>query len=451
MDVLVLARVQFALTIMFHYLYVPFSIGLGLMLVLMEGTYLVTGNKLYERMTRFFVKIFALTFAVGVATGIVMEFQFGTNWSRYSRFVGDVFGSALAAEGIFAFFLESGFLALLVFGWDRVGKKTHFLATAMVALGSTFSAVWIVIANSWMQTPAGHRIVGEGHAARAQIVDFWAMVFNPSSMTRLAHVLGGCWLAGAFLVLSISAWYALKGKHFDFAKAGFRFGLAVALTVGLYQLITGHSGGGIVAKHQPAKLAAMEGHFKTGPADLYLLGRADEERGVTTGLAIPGGLGLLLFGDPHRSIPGLDAFAPADRPPVNRVFQAYHLMVAIGFTLIGLSLAGVVLLWRERLFRARWLLWCYVFAVGLPPLANQAGWTASEVGRQPWIVYGLMRTEAGISPNVDAGQILFSVLLFSFVYLLLFALFIFLLNGKIKHGPEDGPARTEPGLHRADA
>ena len=207
MDVEVLARLQFAFTIAFHYIYPPLSIGLGVLLVMMEGMYLWTKDPLYERMTKFWVKIFALTFAIGVATGIVMEFEFGTNWATYSRYVGDVFGSALAAEGIFAFFLESGFLALLVFGWDKVGPRTHFFATVMVALGAMFSAVWIVVANSWQQTPAGYHVVGEGIEARAEIVDFWAKVFNPSSVDRLCHVLSGAWLAGAFLVISVSAYF----------------------------------------------------------------------------------------------------------------------------------------------------------------------------------------------------------------------------------------------------
>src|SRR5271156_3343642 len=213
MDVLTLSRIQFGATIAFHYIYPPLSIGLGVMLVLMEGAWLKTHNTIYHQMARFWTKVFALTFAIGVATGIVMEFEFGTNWATYSRFVGDVFGSALAAEGIFAFFLESGFLAVLLFGWDKVGRKMHFFATCMVALGAHFSAIWIVVANSWMQTPAGYHIVGEGLNARAEIVDFWAMALNPSSLVRLGHVILGCWLAGAFLVISVAAYYMLKKRH----------------------------------------------------------------------------------------------------------------------------------------------------------------------------------------------------------------------------------------------
>ncbi len=219
MDVLLLSRIQFAFTIAFHYLYPPLSIGLGVTLVIMEGLWLKTNNPIYHQMARFWTRVFALTFAIGVATGIVMEFEFGTNWATYSRYVGDVFGSALAAEGIFAFFLESGFLAILLFGWDKVGRKLHYFATWMVCLGAHFSAVWIVVANSWMQTPAGFHVVGEGSDARAEITDFWAMVFNPSAMDRLSHTLCGAWQAGAFLVVSVSAFYLLRRKHLDSPNA----------------------------------------------------------------------------------------------------------------------------------------------------------------------------------------------------------------------------------------
>ena len=240
MDVLTLSRAQFALTIGIHYVYPPLSIGLGIVLVIVEGFWLGTRRPIYHQMARFWTKVFALTFAIGVATGIVMEFEFGTNWATYSRYVGDVFGSALAAEGIFAFFLESGFLAVLLFGWDKVGPKLHFFATCMVCLGAHFSAIWIVVANSWMQTPAGFHIVGEGLKARAEITDFWAMVFNPSTVDRLFHTLCGAWQAGAFLVVSVSAWYLLKRRHGEFAKASLRVGLMVGLAASLLQLVSGH-------------------------------------------------------------------------------------------------------------------------------------------------------------------------------------------------------------------
>ena len=228
LDVVVLSRAQFALTIMFHYLFPPLSIGLGALLVAMEGMYLRTGNRQYEAMTRFWTKVFAVNFAVGVSTGIVMEFEFGTNWASYSRFVGDVFGSALASEGLFAFFLESGFLSVLVFGWDRVTPRVHFFSTCMVFLGSVFSSVWIIIANSWMHTPAGYRLETEGDHTRAVITDFWAMVFNPSSMERLVHTLLGAFVLGAFFVMSISAFYVLRGRHRDFAEKSFTLGLILA-------------------------------------------------------------------------------------------------------------------------------------------------------------------------------------------------------------------------------
>ncbi len=434
-----LARLQFAFTVGFHYIYPPLSIGLGVILVLMEGMYLKTKNPLYEKMTKFWVKIFALTFAMGVATGIVMEFEFGTNWATYSRFVGDVFGSALAAEGIFAFFLESGFLAILVFGWDKVGPKTHFFSTIMVSFGSMLSAVWIVVANSWQQTPAGFHIVGQGLNARAEVTDFWGVVFNPSSMDRLSHVLSGAWLAGAFLVISVSAYYILKNKHLEFAKSSLKIGLVFAMFASLFQLYTGHASAVGVSENQPAKLAAMEAHYDSSAvAPLYLFGWVNNDKQeVNFGVKIPGMLSYLVSGDFDHMITGLNSFKPEDRPPVNIVFQTYHLMVAIGFALIAISLLGLILWWRGGLFNHKWLLWIFVISVLGPQIANQVGWITAEVGRQPWIVYGLLRTSEALSKAVEANQIVFSLVLFSIVYLLLFILFIFLLDQKIKHGPED--------------
>ncbi len=438
MDVLTLSRLQFAGTVSFHYIYPPLSIGLGVMLVIIEGLWLKTKNPLYHQMARFWTRVFALTFAIGVATGIVMEFEFGTNWATFSRFVGDVFGSALAAEGIFAFFLESGFLAVLLFGWDKVGRKMHFFSTCMVCLGAHFSAIWIVVANSWMQTPAGFHIVGEGTKARAEITDFWAIVFNPSSMDRLFHTVCGAWQAGAFLVASVSAWYLLKKKHEAFAKASMRVGLAVGLVASLLQLVSGHESAKGVAKNQPAKLAAFEGLYETeNHAPLVLFGWMDEKNERVVGPRIPGLLSYLVHGDASKPVTGLREFKPEDRPPVQRVFQLYHLMVGIGFGMIAVAVFGVFFCWREVLFRKRWMLWLLVLSVLGPQIANQAGWFAAEMGRQPWIVYGLMRTAVGLSAVVKAEAVLGSLILFMFIYLLLFAVFVYLLNDKIQHGPDD--------------
>src|SRR5471032_2646137 len=438
MDVLTLSRIQFGATIAFHYIYPPLSIGLGVMLVIMEGAWLRTHNTLYHQMARFWTKVFALTFAIGVATGIVMEFEFGTNWATYSKFVGDVFGSALAAEGIFAFFLESGFLAVLLFGWDKVGRKMHFFSTCMVCLGAHFSAVWIVVANSWMQTPAGYHIVGTGMHARAEVTDFWQVVFNPSMVDRLSHTICGAWQAGAFLVVSVSAWYMLKNKFTNFAHASLRISLTVALIASLLQLASGHHSAQQVAKNQPAKLAAFEGLYQTtSNAPLTVIGWVDEKNEQTHGIQIPGLLSFLAHNDFHASVTGLDAFAKEDRPPVAWSFFFFHGMVAIGTALILISALGFLYFRKGTLHERRWLLWILVFSVLGPQLANQLGWFAAEVGRQPWLVYGLMRTPEGLSKVVQANVVFSSLFLFSFIYFLLFAVFIYLLNDKIQHGPHD--------------
>jgi cytochrome bd ubiquinol oxidase subunit I len=438
MDVLTLARIQFGATVAFHYLFPPLSIGLGVMLVIMEAAWLKTNNPIYHQLARFWTRVFALTFAIGVATGIVMEFEFGTNWANYSRFVGDVFGSALAAEGIFAFFLESGFLAVLLFGWDKVSRKVHFFSTCMVCLGAHFSAVWIVVANSWMQTPAGYHLVTHDGVTRAEITDFWQLVFNPSSMDRLFHVLCGAWQAGAFLVVSVSAWYVLKKKHTDFARASLRIGLSVGLVASLLQLFSGDSSAREVAHYQPAKLAAFEGLYQTtNHAPLTLVGYVNEKEQKVVGLQWPGLLSFLVAHNTDATVTGLDAFPPDDRPPVQACFLFFHGMVAIGFALIAIAALGCFYSWRKVLFEKRWMLWILVFSVLGPQIANQLGWFAAEVGRQPWIVYGVMRTSAGVSPVVHAPAILTSLILFAMVYLLLFAVFIYLLNDKIQHGPDE--------------
>jgi cytochrome d ubiquinol oxidase subunit I len=439
MDVEILSRIQFAFTVAFHYIYPPLSIGLGLLLVIFEGIFIKTGDKQYEVLARFWTKIFALTFGIGVATGIVMEFEFGTNWATYSKYVGDVFGSALAAEGIFAFALESGFLGVLLFGWNRVKPWVHLVATVGVFLGSMFSAVWIVVANSWQQTPAGYHIVGEGLEARAEITDFWAMVFNPSSMDRLFHVWIGALLAGAFLVLSVHAYYLLKGRYIAISKKAFKIALTVATVLSLSQLLSGHQSAHGVTENQPAKLAAFEGHYAANePADMYIFGWVDEENEKVYGVKVPGGLSFLVAFDSSTKLPGLKAF-PADEVPsqVNAVFQLYHLMVSIGIALIGLTLYATFLRFRGRLFSKKWLLTVFAFSVLLPQVANQVGWFAAEMGRQPWVVYGLLRTSDALSKSVNANQVLSSLIMFFIIYTILFLLFLYLLNKKIMKGPYD--------------
>lgn len=367
-----------------------------------------------------------------------MEFEFGTNWATYSKYVGDIFGSALAAEGIFAFALESGFLGVLLFGWNRVPAWVHFVSTVGVFLGSMFSAVWIVVANSWQQTPTGYKIVGEGMNARAEITDFWAMVFNPSSIDRLSHTWIGAFLAGSFLVLSVHSYYLLKNKHIDISKKAIPIALTIATFFSLAQLVTGHHSADGVSKNQPAKLAAMEGHYDSiAPADMYILGWVDQQNQQVKGLKIKGGLSFLLDGDSGKEVKGLNSFPKEDQPKqVNAIFQFYHIMVSIGMALIGISLLSFYFLLRKKLFAKRWLLVILSFSVLLPQIANQVGWFTAEMGRQPWVVYGLLRTSDALSAAVTANQVWFSLILFTLIYLILFVLFIYLLNKKIKHGPE---------------
>lgn len=455
LSALFLSRLQFAATIAFHYLFPPLTIGLGLLIVIYEGIYLRTKLKVYETLTKFWVKIFAITFGMGVATGIVMEFQFGTNWSAYSRYVGDIFGSALAAEGIFAFFLESGFLAVLVFGWDKVSPTMHFVSACLVSFGSILSAVWIIVANSWQQTPAAFRIVTETvngiERTRAEITDFWGLVFNPSSMVRLVHVLLAAFLLAGFVVMSISAYYILKKKHLDFAKRGFVIALFMAAISALLLPIVGHKHAVVVAEYQPAKLAAFEGLWETQTnAPLYLWGFPDEKNEtVRGGIAVPGLLSWLVHFDAKKEVTGLDAFAKEDRPPVAVTFYSYHLMVIFGMYFIGLTLLMLLYLWRGTLFDAKWLLKITMWSVLLPYAANQLGWMAAEVGRQPWAVYGLLRTADSPSPAVAMGDVLASLILFLILYAALLMVYVYVLDRRIKAGPGIFE-ESEPPPHAMD-
>lgn len=449
MDVEFLARLQFALTIMFHYIYPPLSIGLGVVMVIVEGIYLKTGDIRYLNIAKFWTKIFALTFALGVATGIVMEFEFGTNWSTYSRYVGDVFGSALAAEGVFAFFLESGFLALLLFGWNKVGPKLHFFSTLMVCLGAHFSAIWIVVANSWMQTPAGFKIAGEGLHARAEITSFWEMVFNPSSMVRLSHTVTGAWLAAAFLVISIAAYYTLKGLYPFFSKLSAKLGCILALVALALQAYTGMRGAEIVAHHQPLKLAAFEALYHTqkeAPYSIIGIPNKKEQR-IDYALSIPGLLSLLAFEDVHAEVKGLDAFPQEDHPNVNVLYFSYRLMIGMWILMTVVVIWLSFSLWKDRLQQQRLLLKCMLISVVFPQIGNQLGWLCAEMGRFPWIVYGQLRISEGLSKSVVANQVLTSIIMFGIVYLFLFVMFIYLLDHKIRLGPEKSEEEAMPYHH----
>ena len=442
LDVLMLSRIQFAMTIMFHYLFPPLSIGLGVLLVAFEALYHRTGDADYRDLARFWTRVFAVNFAVGVATGVVMEFQFGTNWGRFSKFAGDVFGSALAAEGIFAFFLESGFLAVLVFGWDRVSPRMHLFATTMVALGATFSAIWIIVANSWMNTPAGHRVVVRNGVTRAEVVDFWAMIFNPSSTHRVIHVLLGAYLMGAFFVLSVSAWHVLKGNHKRASSKAFRVALVMAaLAVGAI-FLSGDAQARKVSKTQPAKLAAYEGHFRSSPGGtpMTLIGWPNTREGrLDYKIAVPGMLSMLVSGDPNKPVTALDQFPERDRPPVVVPFLAYHAMVYTWGAMASLVALGLWGWWRGILFDRRWLMWPFVLGVIAPVIANQAGWVASEVGRQPWVVQGLQRTSEAHSHRMPPHHVIASIAMFATVYVLLGIVWLRLIDRLVRQGPEPTP------------
>ncbi len=447
MDAVFLSRVQFALTSGFHYIYPPLSIGLGLLLVIIEGAYLRTKKPIYLQMTKYWTKVFALTFALGVATGVVQVFGFGTNWATYSRFIGDVFGSALAAEGVFAFFLEAGFLGIMLFGWERVSEKVHYLATILVAVGAHFSAIWIVIANSWMQTPAGFKVVGEGLEARAVVTDFWQMMFNPSAVDRLVHVILGCWLAGIFLFISICAYYMHKKRFNEFASKGLKLGLSLAAIILVLQLISADSSANIVAKHQPAKLAAMEGVFTTQESTpMGLIGWANAKERTVKGIQIPGFLSFLVHRDFTTPVIGLDQIPESEWPPVNPVFQAYHLMIYMWVAMAVVTFIGLILWKKKKLAKAKWALKGLMISVIFPQVANQVGWMTAEIGRQPWIVWGQLRTVHGVSRSIDPQQVVWSLIMFIMIYTLLFILFIFLLDRKIKHGPEE--AKVQEVVYR---
>lgn len=438
MDPVFLARLQFALTIAFHFIFPAITIGLALLIAVAATIAWRTGRSAWARAVDFWLKPFAVTFAVGVASGIVMEFQFGTNWSRYATFVGDIFGAPLAAEGVFAFFLESTFLGLLLFGRSRLSAGGRAFAAWMVALGSTLSAFWIIVANSWMQTPAGYEIVGE----RAVLTDFWAAVFNPSTLPRYAHTVAACWTVGAFFMTGISAWYVLRSRSLDVATRSLKLGLAVAVVGSALMFVTGDAHARQVAHTQEAKFAAMNALYRTAegvPLTIFALppSQDPEQAPQSPEIQVARLLSFLAFGSFQAPITGLDAFPVEDWPPIAPTFLAYHNMVILGTLMLLVMAGGLYLWWRGRLTSSRTWLRLAVLSIPLPLVATQLGWMSAEVGRQPWIVYGLMRTAEATSPVVRAEELALSIILFGALYLVLGALWIYVLVREIRHGPPE--------------
>ena len=433
MDAVLLARLQFAMTIGFHYLFPPLTIGLAWLIVWILARHLRTGDPVYRQMARFWIRVFAVSFAIGVATGITMEFQFGTNWAEYSRFVGDIFGAPLAAEGIFTFFLESTFLGVLLWGEHKVSPRLYAFSALMVAVGSTSSAFWIIAANSWQQTPAGFALVG----GRAELTDFWAAVFNPSTVPRFLHAVDAALITGAFFMAGLSAWFLLRREHVEFARRSLAIGLVVAAAATWVQWPLGHYHAVQVAQTQPAKLAAFEGLWETqSAAPLLVFGLPDVDAERTRfALELPGALSIGVGGSSDTVVQGLTDFPREDRPPILLSFLSFHGMVGLGCWFSWITAFGLVLLWRRRAHTYRPFLWGLLLTVPLPFLGNELGWIAAEVGRQPWIVQGLLRTSDAASEVVSAGQIVASIVMFGVLYTLLFFLWIFLLRRKLRHGP----------------
>jgi len=428
-------RVQFAFTVMFHYLFPILTMGLGSFLALLATLHLWTGQERYAVAARFWTRIFVVSFALGVVTGIPLEFEFGTNWSRFASFGGGIFGQMLPLEGVYAFFLESGFIGLFLFGAGRVHRVIHWLAGLGVAFGSLLSGYFIVAADAWMQHPVGFTQDASG---AIQLQSFWKVLFNPYAGWQFAHTINGALLTAAFVLAAVGAFYSLMGWHRDFARLSLRMGVIAGLVLGLTQLFpTGDMDGRNVVHYQPIKLAAMEGLFENQKgAPLAIVGMPDTQRGILLDpIYVPHMLSFLAYGDFAATVDGLNSYPRDLWPPVELTYYAYHVMVGLGTIFIAIMLLGAGLLWRGRLYNARWFLWILMLAVPFPFIANEAGWMVTEIGRQPWLVYGLMRTEAGTSLNVAAGETVFTTLGFAGIYLMLGLLFLLLTGKVIAEGP----------------
>jgi cytochrome d ubiquinol oxidase subunit I len=438
MDTLLLSRLQFTATTIFHFFFVPLTLGLSLLVAVMETRYARTGDETYLQMTKFWGKLFLINFAVGVVTGITLEFQFGTNWSGYSAYVGDIFGSLLAIEATAAFFLESTLIGVWVFGWKKLSRRAHATVMWLVAGASNLSAIWILTANGWMQQPVGYAL----RNGRAELTDFAAVVFNTFSILQILHVVPAALLLAAFFIMGVSAYHLLKKQHVDFFMRSFRIGLAVGAVTAFWVIL----GGDMHAKHvtqvQPAKLAAMESLWNTtAQAPIYLFAVPDEqnERNRVEIGAIPGVLSFLGHGDFNAEVKGLKAFPRDERPPVLLTFLSFRVMVALGTYFAVMMIIGIFI--RKRLQENPWYLKLMMYSIPLPFLAHTAGWVLAEVGRQPWIVYGLMRTADAVSP-IAASQVAVSLAAFILVYGLLGGVGYYLIGKYARLGPAavGGPA-----------
>jgi cytochrome d ubiquinol oxidase subunit I len=441
-DPVLLSRLQFAFTIAFHILFPTLTIGLACFLALVEGLWLRTKDTRWRDLYRFWVKVFALAFGMGVVSGIPMSFQFGTNFSTFSTATGNVIGPLLGYEVLTAFFLEASFLGVMLFGWKRVGPGLHFLATLMVAFGTTLSAFWILSANSWMQTPQGHVLAADGVF---HVADWWRVIFNPSFPYRLAHMVLATLLTTSFVVAAVSAWQVLRDRHGDTARKALKLALGAAAILAPLQLLAGDAHGLNTLEHQPTKVAAMEGNWHAGPNIPLLLFAIPDQAAETNHLevGIPGGASLILRHDPAGVVPGLTDVPPEDRPPVAVVFYAFRIMVGLGVLMIGVAWLGVLL--RKRLPRP--YLWGLVAMGPSGFLATLAGWTVTEVGRQPFTVYGLMRTADSVSPQLEGPEVMTSLMLFAIVYNMVLAAFLYFAARAVRGGPApDDTAGPRPAL-----
>ncbi|PIE62355.1 MAG: cytochrome ubiquinol oxidase subunit I [Desulfobacter postgatei] len=432
MDPVFLSRLQFAAATMFHFLFVPLTLGLSILIAYIETKYAWSGDEKYLRMTKFWGKLFLINFALGVVTGITLEFQFGTNWSRYSEYVGDVFGSLLAIEASAAFFLESTFIGIWIFGWKKISAKAHAIVMWLVALAGNLSAVWILIANGFMQHPVGYDI----RNGRAELTDFLAVITNKNGMLEIIHVVPASLLLGAFFMMGISAYHLLKKQHTEIFLKSFRIALVVGLATSLFTGFTGDLHGVNVSKTQPAKLAAMESHWETStqaPLVMFAVPDETQEKNRIEVGAIPGLLSFLGFHDFNAEVIGLRDIPKEDRPPVVPTFIGFRTMVGLGTLFILLMLYGWIR--RNKLLESRYFLRIMLFSIPLPYIAMEMGWVVSEVGRQPWIVYNLMRTSDAVSP-IAGSQVIISLVAFILVYGLLGAVGLYLMAKSVKEGPE---------------